>query len=60
MLIVLGHMIKMADTPIYGKNPLKIFSEPEGWWPRDFVCSNGDVGPIKDVQMMILDLPWPT
>ena len=23
----LGHMIKMAAMPIYGKNPLKIFSE---------------------------------
>ena len=21
-----GHITKMADTPIYGKNPLKIFS----------------------------------
>ena len=27
----LGHMTKMAATPIYGKNHLKIFSpEPEG------------------------------
>ena len=26
----LGHMTKMADTPIYGKNPSKIFSRTGG------------------------------
>ena len=25
-----GHMTKMGDTPIYGKNPLKSSPEPEG------------------------------
>ena len=48
-----GHMTKMAATPIYGKNPLKIFfsrtSRPVTW---DLVCSIGDVGPTKFVQMM--------
>ena len=48
-------MTKMAATPIYGKNPLKIFSpEPGGRSPWDFVCSIGVVGPTKFVQMMIL------
>ena len=50
-----GHMIKMAAMPIYGKNPLKIFfsrtRKPVTW---DLVCSSGDVGPTKFVQMMIL------
>ena len=50
-----GHMTKMAATPIYGKNPLKILSpEPEGLGPWDFVCSYGDVGPTKFEQVMIL------
>ena len=34
--------------------------EPEGWWPWDLVCSIGDVGPTKFVQMMILGWPWLT
>ena len=56
-----GHMTKMAATPIYGKNPLKTSSpEPEGRWPWGLVCSIGDVGPTKFVQMMILGWPWPT
>ena len=47
-------MTKMTTMPIYGKNPLKIiFPEPEGRWPWDLVCSIGDVGPTKFVQMMI-------
>ena len=51
-------MTKMAATPIYGKNSLKSSSsEPEGRWPWDLVCSIGDVGPTKFVQMMILT--WP-
>ena len=54
-------MTKMATTPIYGKNLLKIFFlEPEGQWPWDLVYSIGDVGPTKFVQMMILGWPWPT
>ena len=55
-----GHMTKMADMPIYGKIPLKIFSEPEDWWPWDFVCNIWDVWPTKFDQMMILGWPWPT
>ena len=48
-------MTKMTATPIYGKNPLKSSSpEPEGQWPLDLVCSIGDVGPTKFVQMIIL------
>ena len=27
----LGHMLKMAATPIYGKNPSKIFFSRTGW-----------------------------
>ena len=34
--------------------------EPEGQWPWDLVCSIGDVGPTKFVQMMILGWSWPT
>ena len=49
-----GHMTKMAAMPIYGKNPL------EGLWYWDLVCSIGDVGSTKFVQMMILSWPWPT
>ena len=54
-------MNKMADMPIYGKNPLKSSApEPEGQWPWDFVCSIEDVGPNKFVQIMIMGWPWPT
>ena len=50
-----GHMTKMATTPIYGKNPLKIFfSGTRRQMTWDLVCSFGDVGPTKFVQMMIL------
>ena len=55
-----GHMTKMAATPIYGKNPLKSSPEAGRWWPWELVCSVGDVGPSKFVQMMILGWPWPT
>ena len=56
-----GHMTKMATTPIYGWNHLKSSSlEPEGRWPWDLVCSIGDVGPTKFVQMMNLSWLWPT
>ena len=50
-------MTKMANTPIYGKNPLYSFSpEPEGQWPWDLLCtcSVGDVDPSKFAQMIIL------
>ena len=47
-----GHMTKMT---IYGKTPLQSTSpEPEGRRPWDLVCSIGDEGPTKFVQMMIL------
>ena len=49
-------MTKMANTPIYGKNPLYSFSpEPEGQWPWDLLCtcSVGDVDPSKFAQMTI-------
>ena len=51
----LGHMTKMATMPIYGKNPLIIFSRTKGpmtlklgmqhrgLWPY-IVCSNDDPG----------------
>ena len=42
----LGHMTKMAATPIYGKNPSKSSSpEPAGRFSRNLVCSNGDSCP---------------
>ena len=42
----LGHMTKMAATPIYGKNPSKIYSpEPAGRFPQNLVCSIGDSSP---------------
>ena len=51
----IGNMTKIAATPLYSKNPLKISSlEPESRLPWDLVCSIGDVGPTKFVQMMIL------
>ena len=49
-----GHITKMAAKPIYGKTPKKSSPKPEGWWPWDLVCSIGDVGPKKFVQMMVL------
>ena len=50
-----GHMTKMATTPIYDKNPLNIlFSGTTSQWPWDLVCSIGDVGPTRFVQMMNL------
>ena len=51
-----GDMTKMATTPIYGKNPLNIFSlEPKFQCPWDLVCSIGDVGPTRFAQMMNQD-----
>ena len=39
-----GHMAKMATVPLYGKNPLKIFSGTK----RSMVlgCSIGDMGQV--------------
>ena len=48
-------MTKMAAMAIYGKNPFKNLlqnQKPDDLW--DFVCSIGDVGPTKFVQMIIL------
>ena len=42
----LGHMTKMAATPIYGKNLQKSSSpEPAGRFSRNLVCSIGDSSP---------------
>ena len=42
----LGHMTKMAATPIYGKNASQISSpEPAGRFPRNLVCSIEDSCP---------------
>ena len=50
-----GHMTKMATTPIYGKNPLKIFfSRTIRLMTLVRGMYLGDVGPTKFVQMMIL------
>ena len=53
----LGHMTKMAAMPIYGKNSSKIFSM--GQWLYGLVCTIGDSGLSKFVQMMTLGWPWP-
>ena len=45
-----GHMTKMATMPMYGKNPLKMFSG----FPGNLVCSMGDSGPSNYVQIMTL------
>ena len=52
-------MTKLTATPIYDKNILKSSPETEGLWYWDLVCSIGDVGPTKFVQMIILSWPWP-
>ena len=50
-----GHMTKMATTPIYGKNPIKIFSRTRRLMTLGLgMYSIGDVGPTKFVQMMVL------
>ena len=43
----LGHMTKMAPTPIYDKKKLQKSSSPEpaGQFPRNLVCSIGDCCP---------------
>ena len=41
----LGHMNKMATTPIYGKNPSKISPEPAGRFSQNLVCSIRDSSP---------------
>ena len=53
-----GHMTKMATMPIYGKNPLKIFSKTNRL--ITFIYSIRDWGPTNFVQMMILGWQWPT
>ena len=53
-----GHMTKMAAAPKYGKNRLKTSTpEPEGLPLGNLVCSIGDLGPTKFVQMMIIGCP---
>ena len=51
-----GHMTKMATTPIYGKNPLNIFSGTKRLMA--LVCSIWDVGPTRFAQMMKLTLTY--
>ena len=42
----LGHMTKMAVTPIYGRTIQKSSTlEPAGRFPRNVVCSTGDSSP---------------
>ena len=42
----LGHLTKMATTPLYGKNPSKIFfSRTPGRFSRNLVCSIKDSSP---------------
>ena len=56
----LGHMTKMAATPIYGKNPLKIFfSRPKGPMSLGLGMQNWGLVPNKFIQMMALGWPWP-
>ena len=43
----LGHMTKMAATPIYGKNPSKTSPEPVGRFARNLVCSIRNSSPSK-------------
>ena len=53
-------MIKMATTPIYGKNPLKSSSQNQKADDWELVWSIEDGWPTKFVQIMILGWPWPT
>ena len=51
-----GHMTKMADMSICGKNIKKSSSpEPNGRRPLHLVCSIGCSSTTKFVHMMILD-----
>ena len=43
----LGHMTKMAATPIYGKNPLKIFCGTKGPVNLGFGMQHQGLGPNK-------------
>ena len=49
----------MALTPIYGKNLGKSSQEQNGKWPSNLICSIGGSCPVKFVQMVMLDWPWP-
>ena len=52
----LGHMTKMAATPIYDKTLQKSSSpEPAGRFPRNLVCSIGVSSSSKFIQMMTLE-----
>ena len=50
-----GHMTKVADMPVYGKN-LYISSSPEpvDRWPWNLVCCIRYLSTTKIVQMMTL------
>ena len=56
----LGHMIKMATIPIHGKHLWKSSShEPNGWWLWNFICTIGNLGSTKFVQIVTLAWPGP-
>ena len=49
-LLHLGHMAKIAATPIYGKNPESSSLEPGGQFQRNLVCKIEDTCLLKFVQ----------
>ena len=53
-LLHLGHITKIAVMPMYGKNPLKIFSGTKGPMPWGFYAALGTRGRIKFEKMMTL------
>ena len=56
----LGQMIKIFVIPIYGQNPLKKYSQDlKGQRPWNLVCSIGDSGPTRFVQMVTFGWSWP-
>ena len=53
-------MTKMAALPIYGKNFKNLFLQNQAADDREnLVCSICGSGPIKLIEMMVLDWPWP-
>ena len=54
----LGHIIKMATMPIYGKNLWKSSQELNGLWLWNLVCTNGYSGSTTFVQMVTLGWHW--
>ena len=52
-------MTKMAILSVYGKNPLKNFSETEWQMTLKLGMQHWELGLTKFVQMMTLGWPWP-